>query len=56
MMRHGPHHVAQKSTTARPSCFSTYCSKVASVTATAFDMLGFILLAREASSIVVAPL
>src|SRR5919205_363158 len=39
MMRHGPHQVAQKSTTARPSCFSISCSNVASVTATAFDML-----------------
>src|SRR6476660_2232443 len=38
IMRHGPHHVAQKSTTARPSCFSISCSKSASVTATAFDI------------------
>src|SRR4051812_19398030 len=37
-MRHGPHHVAQKSTTASPSCFSISCSKFVSVTATAFDM------------------
>src|SRR5438128_2503582 len=38
IMRHGAHHVAQKSTTANPSYFSIDCSKSASVTATAFDM------------------
>src|SRR5215212_5908945 len=37
-MRHGPHHVAQKSTTVSLSFCSTCCSKSASVTATAFDI------------------
>jgi hypothetical protein len=35
-MRHGPHHVAQKSTTASPSCCSTSFSKSESVTAFTF--------------------
>src|SRR5512139_2254846 len=39
MMRHGPHHAAQKSTTARPGCFSISLSKFSSVTALAIDML-----------------
>src|SRR2546430_181084 len=33
IMRHGPHHVAQKSTIVSVSLFSTSCSKLASVTA-----------------------
>src|SRR5918999_6183102 len=33
-MRQGPHQVAQKSTTTRPSCFSISASNVASVTRT----------------------
>ncbi len=37
-IRHGPHHVAQKSTTASPSCFSISSSKSPSVTATAVDI------------------
>src|SRR5687767_13072660 len=40
IMRQGPHHVAQKSTTASPSCFSISVSKFESVTATAFDIVG----------------
>src|SRR6476659_1610507 len=39
IIRHGPHQVAQKSTTVSFSCFSTSDSKSASVTVTAFDML-----------------
>src|ERR1700730_2406745 len=39
IMRQGPHQVAQKSTTVRPSAFSTCTSKSASVTAVAFDIL-----------------
>jgi len=33
IMRHGPHQVAQKSTTASPACFSISNSNVSSVTA-----------------------
>src|SRR3954471_10554932 len=39
IMRHGPHHVAQKSTMVSPDACSTSCSKLESVTATAFDMV-----------------
>src|SRR5688500_9416843 len=41
-MRQGPHHVAQKSTTASPSCFSISTSKSLSVTSTAFDIYRFL--------------
>ena len=40
-MRHGPHHGAQKSTTASPSCFSISLEKVASVSSTEFDIVSF---------------
>src|SRR6185312_16378124 len=38
-MRQGPHQVAQKSTTASPSCFSISCAKSLSVTAMALDIV-----------------
>src|SRR3954466_13000376 len=41
IMRQGPHQVAQKSTMVRPEAFSPSDSKLASVTATAFDMFSF---------------
>src|SRR5205085_402532 len=37
IIRHGPHHSAQKSTTTRPLCPSTSPWKVASVTSIVFD-------------------
>ena len=39
MRRHGPHHVAQKSTTATPACCSISARKSASVTTFVFSLI-----------------